>query len=109
MAIYFNEKTNGFQIGGPLDCCEKCSAISKRNDYGKLNGVEVFKMYHNGTSFCFCKEHLQEMLAPYILIDTTDFSEELEDIKVEEENITKEETKEVKTKTKKDKKSDKNE
>lgn len=82
----FNNNKDGITYGSCIDICIDCKKENKRTKAGDLEYQEVFKLYNNGNTICYCMDHFKKMLGKYMLVDPN-FFEDSEDNDVKENNL----------------------
>lgn len=73
MALLFQEKIEGIQLGKEQDKCFMCEreAYNKKRESiqeGLLVRKEIFLLNLNGLRHCLCMDHFKELLGDYTLI-----------------------------------------
>ena len=79
--IPYNQR-EGITLGTDLDVCKDCAKEGKYKP-GDLEYKEVFKIDNFGEPICLCMKHFEQKLGKYILVDSTDLSEDTEEIQNE--------------------------
>lgn len=75
--IPYNQR-EGITLGTALDVCKDCAKEGKYKP-GDLEYKEVFKIDNFGEPICLCMKHFEQKLGKYILVDSTDLSEDTEE------------------------------
>lgn len=75
--IPYNQR-EGITLGTALDVCKDCAKEGKYKP-GDLEYKEVFKIDNFGEPICLCMKHFEQKLGKYILVDSTDLSDDTEE------------------------------
>lgn len=79
--IPYNQR-EGITLGTALDVCKDCAKEGKYKP-GDLEYKEVFKIDNFGEPICLCMKHFEQKLGKYILVDSTDLSDDTEEVQDE--------------------------